>query len=247
MKIRNVSEPNISEIAPPSFCKTSMHKLLFIPLLSSLQTPYSVLHYRNLKRGIYPIFNRYSTTKINPLWYYVIYLIAIKIFFYFIYKTLRSPFNKMMTCSRLFLVLLAFILSSNIAFVSSGNISYEILSLLEQVYTEPITDQRLKNFPEEKIISAVGVNEKYLLSLENTVHNVEKFKKQVYLIIDEETAKSRAMRERQNAELEWSLNDVIDAVLKGLGFVDTGLSSFNQNEKRKRRNAKDKYTNKKHW
>lgn len=102
----------------------------------------------------------------------------------------------------------------------SNTISKEVMQNLEVLYSKNPHIWQLQKCPLPKMITLLSGNEGYRLSLENTVHiSWEKFWKQVYDIIDEETAKS-----------SWTFSDFVNAAVNAkaiyelVGFVTQGTT-----------------------
>lgn len=75
---------------------------------------------------------------------------------------------------------------------SSDNISSKVMARLDELYKEPIKDEKLKNFPQTKLIAVLSDNDGHRRSLESLLgyFSYSKFVKQVHYIIDSEVAKS---------------------------------------------------------
>lgn len=95
-----------------------------------------------------------------------------------------------------FVLLTFLVLSITSIIASSGsstlgtNISKEVMKYLSAFYEanshEAEIQEKLKKYPEPKMIALLSDNSKYRQYLENTVYSWEKFTQQVLHIIDEE-------------------------------------------------------------
>lgn len=114
-------------------------------------------------------------------------------------------------------VLLATILTASTTASSSSNvISKEVMDNLDNLYKYSTDNNwQLQRYPQAKMIILLGKNEGYRVSLQNTVHNWEKFWKQVFYIIEQETS--------------WSVKDVVASIgtlLTVKTVVDIGCTYF---------------------
>lgn len=86
-------------------------------------------------------------------------------------------------------ILIFLSITADTASSSGGNISKEVLDNLDTLYKyNKDKNWKLQKYPQPKMIALLSNNQKYRLSLENTVHSWDPFAAQVMYIIDEETA-----------------------------------------------------------